>query len=265
MSEFSTRFIAILAGIVLIMVPALTSAGFLYRELQLGMSGPDVLVLQAFLAKNKTVYPQGLVTGQFGPLTMRAIVRFQSQRGIPAVGRVGPMTLKAINAELNAVAAVNTGTTSPVTIGDTTLVVSFIPLLSGGQAKAGKSVPVSYLQVTNTGDNAASLAGFWLRQSGSAGGESIIGLTTVDDKGSLRGSVGGTEGSILFKDGLAFVPANATIAPKEMRLFTIKTAVTASVSSYLGKDIKIEVASVDTNAKVQGTFPIRGVTWTISN
>ncbi len=67
------------------------------RQLQVGSRGSDVSSLQSFLASNPAVYPQGLVTGYFGPLTMAAVVRFQNYFGIPAVGRVGPITLAKIN------------------------------------------------------------------------------------------------------------------------------------------------------------------------
>ena len=72
-------------------------ADMLTRQLQVGMSGADVSSLQAFLALDTSIYPQGLVTGYFGPLTFAAVSNFQTRNGISAVGRVGPITLAAIN------------------------------------------------------------------------------------------------------------------------------------------------------------------------
>ncbi len=77
--------------------PFLTSAATLTRQLQLGMSGADVSALQTFLAQDRTIYPQGLVTGYFGTLTKSAVSNFQSRNGISSVGRVGPQTLAFIN------------------------------------------------------------------------------------------------------------------------------------------------------------------------
>lgn len=57
----------------------------------------NVSRLQAFLATNPSVYPEGLVTGYYGPLTIAAVERFQRLYGIDAVGRVGPLTLAKIN------------------------------------------------------------------------------------------------------------------------------------------------------------------------
>ncbi len=75
-------------------------ADTLYRQLEEGNSGADVSSLQTFLAKDRTIYPQGLVTGYFGSLTKSAVSNFQARNGIATVGRVGPITLAAINAQM---------------------------------------------------------------------------------------------------------------------------------------------------------------------
>lgn len=69
----------------------------LYSQLEIGARGGEVTKLQTFLAADVSVYPEGLVTGYFGALTKAAVARFQTKYGIPAVGRVGPMTLEKIN------------------------------------------------------------------------------------------------------------------------------------------------------------------------
>ncbi len=76
------------------------SAATLYRQLELGMRGNDVSDLQTFLAQDNTIYPQGLVTGYFGTLTQSAVSNFQARNGIATVGRVGPITMSAINAQM---------------------------------------------------------------------------------------------------------------------------------------------------------------------
>lgn len=84
----------------LVLVPAVAGAAPLYRQLQFGMSGSDVSDLQTFLARDTTIYPQGLVTGYFGSLTRSAVSNFQARNGIDTVGRVGPITMQAINAQM---------------------------------------------------------------------------------------------------------------------------------------------------------------------
>ncbi len=98
-------FILIEAVLVAITILAFTNASVakadtLQRQLQIGMSGSDVSSLQSFLAQDENIYPQGLVTGYFGFLTKSAVSNFQDRNNILTVGRVGPITLSAINAQM---------------------------------------------------------------------------------------------------------------------------------------------------------------------
>lgn len=72
-------------------------AATLYRQLDWGMRGTDVSALQSYLASDSLLYPQGLITGYYGPLTVLAVKNFQARYGILRVGRVGPVTLTALN------------------------------------------------------------------------------------------------------------------------------------------------------------------------
>lgn len=72
----------------------------LTRQLQMGMTGSDVGSLQVFLAKNPSIYPEGVVSNYYWTLTKAAVIRFQAQNGIATVGRVGPQTLAAINSQM---------------------------------------------------------------------------------------------------------------------------------------------------------------------
>ncbi len=74
------------------------TATMLSSQLDFGARGTNVTNLQIFLAGNASWYPEGLVTGYFGPLTKAAVIRFQLANGLPGVGRVGPLTLAKINA-----------------------------------------------------------------------------------------------------------------------------------------------------------------------
>ncbi len=62
----------------------------------------QVKALQQFLAQDKTLYPEGLITGYFGPITERAIWRFQekysiAKKGDEGYGIVGPKTRAKLN------------------------------------------------------------------------------------------------------------------------------------------------------------------------
>ncbi len=71
------------------------------KSLGLGSRGDDVSALQEFLSK-AGYYPEGLVTGYFGPATTRAVGRFQTAMGIvqtggPGYGNAGPLTRSKLN------------------------------------------------------------------------------------------------------------------------------------------------------------------------
>ena len=84
---------------------SVTSGGLsLARQLDLGDSGEDVTRLQQFLARDTSIYPEGLVTGYYGTLTEAAVERFQARCGIVSsgsaattgYGRIGPSTIKEL-------------------------------------------------------------------------------------------------------------------------------------------------------------------------
>lgn len=72
------------------------------RPLALGLRHADVSNLQKALKTDSSVYPEGLVTGYFGPMTLKAVQRFQEKYGIassgqPGYGNVGPATRAKLN------------------------------------------------------------------------------------------------------------------------------------------------------------------------
>jgi peptidoglycan hydrolase-like protein with peptidoglycan-binding domain len=76
--------------------PSASSVVFL-KNLSFGMSSEDVRRLQTLLASDKDVYPEGIVSGYFGSLTLKAVERFQVKHGIAGpgtagYGNVGPKT-----------------------------------------------------------------------------------------------------------------------------------------------------------------------------
>jgi peptidoglycan hydrolase-like protein with peptidoglycan-binding domain len=111
-----TTFLKMTFGALAVFVlsaPAYTNAAQLYRQLELGSMGADVGSLQAFLAVDPTIYPQGLVTNYFGSLTKSAVSNFQVRNGIASVGRVGPQTLQVINAQMMGGNVVGNDRTNP--------------------------------------------------------------------------------------------------------------------------------------------------------
>jgi peptidoglycan hydrolase-like protein with peptidoglycan-binding domain len=119
-SQRTSTLAAVLAAafVIILAFASIASADTLTRELQLGMSGADVSSLQTFLAQDPTIYPQGLVTGYFGSLTKSAVSNFQARNGIATVGRVGPVTLAAINLQMSG-GSTGSDSSAPIIFGST--------------------------------------------------------------------------------------------------------------------------------------------------
>lgn len=95
-------------------------------------TGGDVTRLQQFLATDHSIYPEGLITGYFGPATLRAVQRWQARAGVVSsgdpdttgYGYVGPKTRTAFAAGCGSVitppvvsaTSTTTATSSPITI-----------------------------------------------------------------------------------------------------------------------------------------------------
>lgn len=149
------------------------------RVLTQGATGDDVKQLQEFLKTVPGVYPEGLVTGYFGPLTKAAIQRFQEKQGIvnsgssetTGFGVVGPRTISKINELINTGAGASgivspglapAGSTLPIT---PSVTGSAIPLTqtqtSATQAQTTSIAPtqsVTTTSVSNTTSNTATTA-----------------------------------------------------------------------------------------------------------
>ncbi len=67
-------------------------------ELKFGMRSDEVTGLQKMLAADPSVYPEGLVTGYFGPYTLAGVKHFQSLHGLPPTGVVSTLTRAKIQA-----------------------------------------------------------------------------------------------------------------------------------------------------------------------
>ena len=62
--------------------PTIARKSIFNKWLGIGARSEDVKILQRFLAKDKKIYPERLVTGYFGPLTKRAVGRLQLKYGL---------------------------------------------------------------------------------------------------------------------------------------------------------------------------------------
>jgi len=114
------------------------------KSLKVGSENSEVKALQKALAQDKTIYPEGKITGYYGPLTVKAIKRFQTKYGIEPVGYVGPQTRKKLNEIYGATAVSSSGTgTSTGSAGATAPAVSGTTLPTG---QAGKAQQIQQIQ-----------------------------------------------------------------------------------------------------------------------
>jgi hypothetical protein len=71
------------------------------QDLSYGMKSNEVKCLQQFLANlGSDIYPEKLITGYYGPLTMLAVKRYQAMKGIAQTGYFGPLTRTVANQSL---------------------------------------------------------------------------------------------------------------------------------------------------------------------
>ena len=70
----------------------------LRADLREGMTDADIKTIQELLASDPSIYPKGLVTGYFGPMTKEAIMRFQVKNGLEVTGAIDTETRAAMDA-----------------------------------------------------------------------------------------------------------------------------------------------------------------------
>jgi peptidoglycan hydrolase-like protein with peptidoglycan-binding domain len=74
-----------------------TQLGAFISNACVGSQGDEVKALQALLAANSNIYPEGLITGYFGKATEKALKKLQGENGLEQVGCVGPKTRALLN------------------------------------------------------------------------------------------------------------------------------------------------------------------------
>lgn len=83
-----------------IVYPSFVSADFNSipsGTLKYGSKGNSVKALQAFMASDVDIYPEGVKDGSFGPATKNAVVQFQLSYNLTPDGIVGSLTRSVIN------------------------------------------------------------------------------------------------------------------------------------------------------------------------
>jgi len=90
-------FFVVVAVVAMVTLPTRMLAASYSQNMYLGLKSTQVAQLQQDLAKDPGIYPQQLVTGFFGRLTLQAVKLFQAKYGIWQTGFVGPLTRAKLN------------------------------------------------------------------------------------------------------------------------------------------------------------------------
>ena len=85
----------------------------------------------------------------------------------------------------------------------------------------------------------------------------------IDDKGLSVAVTGGGAVNAPFSGEEAVAGMDATIAPGQRRLFTIRAMMASVLTSFRNSNIILDVTGVESTASVVGAFPIRGTVWSI--
>ena len=78
-------------------VSGLQSELKLTKRLYMGSKDDEVKTLQQLLSTDTEIYPEGLITGYYGPLTMKAVMKMQMKAGLPVTGQLDDHTIARIN------------------------------------------------------------------------------------------------------------------------------------------------------------------------
>ncbi|MDD4972573.1 MAG: GDSL-type esterase/lipase family protein [Paludibacter sp.] len=96
--QFINSFASSTTPAIPVQQPQNSISAIFITPLYIGLQSADVRRLQTLLATKPEIYPEGLITGYFGPLTRTAVQNFQLNFGVvasssdPGFGYVGPMT-----------------------------------------------------------------------------------------------------------------------------------------------------------------------------
>ncbi len=130
---------------------------YIKSDLRVGTTSDHVKKVQEILAADPTIYPRGLVTGYFGPMTSEALKKFQEKFDLEVTGEMNEETKEAMNALLEE--RFEAGKVPQGLLGAPGIMKRFVERLQDGCSDALKATGVFCLEMKkkhNWGDNASS-------------------------------------------------------------------------------------------------------------
>jgi len=176
--ELQAQITALLAQITLLQSQisgqtATTTGLCLSGDLSLGMTSAEVTSLQQGLKQDVSVYPEGLTTGYFGPLTKAAVIRFQDKYASEVLaswgltkgtGYAGSTTRAKFNALYCTPVVPPTTTTVP---GETTTTTTVVGATEGTLTVTQYPIPASGTVIVYGGDVNREIVAYKLKATNS--------------------------------------------------------------------------------------------------
>ncbi len=241
------------------------STGYTFNtNLTIGSTGADVMNLQKVLNMDAAtrvavsgVGSPGMETSYFGALTRAAVVKFQLKNGIsPAVGYVGPITRAKLN-------SMNTGTVPPVVTPGNPQGGSVS--VSAGTQPANSLAPQSAARIPFTtvvltaGASDVTVNSITVERTGLGVDAVFAGVVLLRSDGTQIGIA-----KTLNSNHQAMVGEPFVVRAGTSMTVTVAGNMAASLSSYAGQVVGLNVIAVNTSATVSGSLPITGAMHTIN-
>lgn len=244
-----------------------TSAGAGYTfntNLTVGSKGADVMNLQKTLNMSADTRvaasgagSPGMETSTFGPATKAAVIKFQVKHGItPAAGYVGAVT----RAKLNSMG----GTVVPPVVtpglptgGSLTVSAGSQPTNSLAPQSASR-VPFTTVVLT-AGSSDVTVNSITVERVGLAQDAVLSGVVLLDGNGMQIGIA-----KTLNSNHQAMVGEPWVIKAGTSQTVTVAGNMNASLSSYAGQVVGLNVVAVNTSASVAGSLPVMGAMHTVN-
>ena len=239
-------------------------AGYTFNtNLTVGSRGVDVMNLQKTLnmsadtqiASGASAGAPGYETSYFGPATRAAVVKFQLKNGIsPAVGYVGAIT----RAKLNSMGGVPPIVTPGLPTGGALSVYAGTQPANSLAPQSASRVPFTTVVLT-AGSADVTVNSLTVERVGLAQDAVFSGVTLISDNVQI-----GTA-KTFNSNHQALVGEPWVIRAGTSKTVTVVGNMAASLGSYAGQVVAINVVAVNTSASVSGSLPISGASHTINS
>ncbi|MEK7109545.1 MAG: peptidoglycan-binding domain-containing protein [Patescibacteria group bacterium] len=233
------------------------------RQLQLGMSGADVMKLQQFLNTSAATQvaasgagSPGSETSYFGGLTKAAVVKFQAANGIDTVGRMGPQTM----AKINSLCTGSTPTPTPIPGGQVTVSAAAQPVNSLAVAGASR-VPFTTFTLTNNSAAPVTINSVTVQRTGLGVDANFSGVVLLDSNGLQIGNAKTFNSNHQANIG----DTGFTLAAGASMTFTVAGNMANSSTVQSGQVVSLQVVAINSSAVISGSLPITGASQTINN